>query len=511
MSRDERWWRSRRAVAVDIGHDLVLVGRDGVVRRLDGASAELARAVLGELDAPRTTDELVARVEAIAEADERAPATRRAVIADAVAVLADAGAIVVAPAPDEPPRARVAANVVVGISGAIAASYAPALVVALQQRGHAVEVAVTPTAARFVALDALAAIVRREVHASLQPRAAHAPVPHVALARWADLVVVYPASATTIARIAAGDCSELVAAIATTTRAPVVIAPSMNDGMLDAPAVQRNLARLRDDGRAIVHPVPAVEVADPPPLRAAIAAAAPPPSELAAVVDALLAAGVVAPRADRWDAAYRRPLVPWARDDCDADIAAALAEHAPTPRRVLDIGTGLGQIARHAAALGHRVVATDVSDVALALARDRGSRDRAIASAGEAGELARERAGAAADIVWLRDDLCATALAGRFDVAIDRAVLHALPPARAPAWAAALRSLVADGGTIIVKCHRDGVPGATTGYSAAAIAALLGDAFAVASDEPAELPSPTSDAPIAARLVVLQRRARPAR
>src|SRR5438105_2027617 len=84
----------------------------------------------------------------------------------------------------------------------------------------------------LVARDALAAIARREPHTSLWPHAAHEPVPHVALAEWADLVVIYPASATTIARLASGDFSELVAATALTTAAPVVVVPSMNAAML---------------------------------------------------------------------------------------------------------------------------------------------------------------------------------------------------------------------------------------------------------------------------------------
>src|SRR5258708_9419446 len=288
MTRVDSWVRSRRACAVDVGADLVLVARDGSVRRLSGTSAELARVVLGELARPRGGDDVIAAVGALAMPDARPADARRAVIGEVVELLASGGAIERAgdPAALSAPRST-PANVVVGSSGPSAACHAPALVLAPHQRGHAVEVAVTPTAARFVAIDALAAIVRREIHTSMWPRAPHAPVPHVALARWAELVIVYPASATTIARIAAGDCSELVAAIATTTRAPVVLAPSMNDGMLESPAVQRHLALLRADDRVIVHGVPAVEAADAPTLRTPIAAAAPAPGEPVPLLDTL--------------------------------------------------------------------------------------------------------------------------------------------------------------------------------------------------------------------------------
>ena len=484
-----RWIRSQRAVAIDVGDACLVIGRDGVARRLDGDSAELARAVLDLFAAPKRDAEVIAHIEAVA-----GPlGDKRSVVDQLLGLLRDAGAI--APSEDRPSQGR-ARNIVVGVTGAIAASHAPALVTALHRRGHAVEVAVTPTAARFVAIEALATLIQRDVHTSMWPRTAHVPVPHVALARWAELVVVYPATATTIGRIANGDFSELVAAIAATTEAPVVVVPSMNDGMLGSPAVQRNLARLRDDGFAIVHGVPSQEAADAPAIRATWATAdelarapaisAPAPGEVAAAIDALLAADALAVRSDHrraasWDDAYRQPLVPWASEDCDPDLADALAEHAPTPRRVLDVGCGLGQVARHAAGAGHRVVATELSDVALALARARGG-----------------------DVIWLRDDICATALAGPFDVIVDRAVLHALPPGRARAWARSIARLAAPDAIVIVKCHERGISGATIGWTAAALAALLPD-FTVFADRPSELPSPNDSGPVPARLIVLRR------
>ncbi|MGE5185081.1 MAG: flavoprotein, partial [Acidobacteriota bacterium] len=294
-----RWVRTPRAAAVELGDDVLLVARDGTVRRLEGASGELARVVLAHLAEPRSGAEVIAHVEELA-----GPlGERRAVVDQLVALLAETGAIAREPEPRAP---GAPANIVVAVSGAIAATHAPALVAALQQRGHAVEIALTATATRFVAIDALAAIARREPHVSLWPRAAHAPVPHVALAEWADLVVVYPASATTIGRIAHGDFSDLVAAIALATRAPTVIVPSMNAAMLAAPAVQRNLATLREDGHAIVLGVPSHEVADAPEARDRVHGAAPAPGELAATVEALHAAGVLRarPRARDWDAAY---------------------------------------------------------------------------------------------------------------------------------------------------------------------------------------------------------------
>jgi hypothetical protein len=73
-------------------------------------------------------------------------------------------------------------------------------------------------------------------------------VPHIWLASKADIVLILPASAHTIQRLATGACSDLTSLIATATKAPVVVAPSMNLSMLSAPCVQRNIAQLRRDG-----------------------------------------------------------------------------------------------------------------------------------------------------------------------------------------------------------------------------------------------------------------------
>jgi 3-polyprenyl-4-hydroxybenzoate decarboxylase len=374
-----KWVRSARAAVVELGDDVLLVAGDGVVRKLDGDSAGLAREVIAFYGEPHTAEDTYAHLEAIA-----GPlGERRAVVAQLLDLLAQTGVLAHA----LEPAAHAPAHVVVGVTGAIAATHAPALVAALLARGHAVEVALTPTAARFVSCDALAAIAHREPHTTMFPRAAHHPAPHVALAAWAELVIVYPATGTTIARLAGGDFSELVAATALTTAAPVVIVPSMNAEMLAAPAVQRNLERLRGDGFAIVGGVPSREAAVAPQARGELLGAAPPPGEVVATIEALRAAGVL----------RGRKAPPALADDRDDEMFAALAARAPAPCRVLDVGCGLGAFARRCAEAGYRVVATDSSDIALDLARERGG-----------------------DVVYVRD---LASLVGPFDVI----AIHARP------------------------------------------------------------------------------------
>src|SRR5215218_3321666 len=183
-----RWIRSQRAAVAEAGDALLLIASDGSVRRLDSDGAALAREVLAFFATAHDEAELLAYIEELA-----GPlGDRTQVVRDVLALLRDTGAVEAA----REPMRQVGVNVVVAISGAIAASHTPLLVNALQRRGHTVEVALTVTAQRFVAIDTLAALLQREPHTSMWPRAAHVPVPHIALSRWADLVIVYPASAT---------------------------------------------------------------------------------------------------------------------------------------------------------------------------------------------------------------------------------------------------------------------------------------------------------------------------
>ena len=143
-------------------------------------------------------------------------------------------------------------RVVVGVSGSIAAYKAPFVIRRLRQAGHEVRVVATDAALRFIGTPALAAVAGRPVSSGIfdDPAA----VEHVAVGEWADLVVVAPASADLLARVASGRADDLLTATILTTTAPVVLAPAMHTQMWANPATRENVATLQRRGLSIIHP-----------------------------------------------------------------------------------------------------------------------------------------------------------------------------------------------------------------------------------------------------------------
>lgn len=143
-------------------------------------------------------------------------------------------------------------NIVVGVTGGIAAYKAVHLVRLLIKAGHDVTVIPTDDALRFVGLPTWEAISRNEVTTSVHEDVAR--VRHVALGQAADLVIVAPATANTIATMAAGLADDLLGTTLLATTAPVAIAPAMHTEMWRHPATQANIATLRARGVQIVGP-----------------------------------------------------------------------------------------------------------------------------------------------------------------------------------------------------------------------------------------------------------------
>ncbi|MCS5488439.1 bifunctional phosphopantothenoylcysteine decarboxylase/phosphopantothenate synthase [Curtobacterium flaccumfaciens pv. beticola] len=144
-------------------------------------------------------------------------------------------------------------TVVVGITGGIAAYKAVGVVRDLVKRGHDVHVVPTEGALRFVGLPTLEALSRNPVTTSVWDDVSE--VRHVALGRRADLVVVAPATADSIARMAAGLAGDLLGTTLLATEAPVVIAPAMHPQMWEHPATVANVRTLEGRGVHLVGPI----------------------------------------------------------------------------------------------------------------------------------------------------------------------------------------------------------------------------------------------------------------
>jgi len=145
-------------------------------------------------------------------------------------------------------------KVLLGISGGIAAYKAAELVRLLRTEGAEVRVVMTAAAQAFIAPLTLQALSGNPVGVDLLDPAAEAGMGHIELARWADLVLVAPATADVMARMAAGMADDLLTTLILATTAPVVLAPAMNHRMWLHPATRDNLERLQARGVRILGP-----------------------------------------------------------------------------------------------------------------------------------------------------------------------------------------------------------------------------------------------------------------
>jgi len=142
--------------------------------------------------------------------------------------------------------------VLLGVTGGIAAYKVCSLTRLLTQAGATVQVVMTRSAARFVGPDTFAALSARPVHIDLWEEPG--TVLHVRLAHEADVAIVAPATANTIAKLASGIADDLLASTMLEVRCPLLLAPAMHTGMWENPATQSNLTRLRERGARIVGP-----------------------------------------------------------------------------------------------------------------------------------------------------------------------------------------------------------------------------------------------------------------
>lgn len=145
-------------------------------------------------------------------------------------------------------------RIVLGVTGGIAAYKAADLARRLQDAGAQVQVVMTDAATQFVTPMTFQALTGRPVRSSLWDAAAEAAMGHIELARWADRIVIAPASADLIARLAQGMGSDLLSTICLASEAPIALAPAMNRVMWANAATQANVATLRARGMQVLGP-----------------------------------------------------------------------------------------------------------------------------------------------------------------------------------------------------------------------------------------------------------------
>lgn len=145
-------------------------------------------------------------------------------------------------------------NVILGVTGSIAAYKAPEIVRRFRDRGASVRVVMTASAARFITATSLQAVSGQPVRENLWDREAEAAMGHIELARWADVVLIAPATAEILSRLATGSAGDLLATLCLATEAPLVVAPAMNRVMWAHPAVRANCDTLVGRGVQVLGP-----------------------------------------------------------------------------------------------------------------------------------------------------------------------------------------------------------------------------------------------------------------
>ena len=145
-------------------------------------------------------------------------------------------------------------RILVAVSGGIAAYKIPELVRALKRAGHSVRCALTPAATEFVSPLTLQTLSGEAVRLHLFDAAEEGAIDHIALADWAELIAVAPATADILARMAHGLANDLVTTVVLASRAPLLLAPAMNVNMWRHPATQQNVETLRARGARVVGP-----------------------------------------------------------------------------------------------------------------------------------------------------------------------------------------------------------------------------------------------------------------
>jgi phosphopantothenoylcysteine decarboxylase/phosphopantothenate--cysteine ligase len=145
-------------------------------------------------------------------------------------------------------------RILVAVTGGIAAYKIPDLIRILRRAGASVRCAMTSAAQEFVAPLVLQTLTGHSVRTDLFDASQEGEIDHISLADWAELVILAPATANTLAKLSCGLADDLVSAVLLATRAPVLVAPAMNVNMWEHPATRRNMEILRQRGIRTIGP-----------------------------------------------------------------------------------------------------------------------------------------------------------------------------------------------------------------------------------------------------------------
>lgn len=146
-------------------------------------------------------------------------------------------------------------KIILGVTGSIAAFKSADLLSHLKQRGHSVSVIMTKEAQAFITPLTLQMLSGEKVYCDMFEVPDAWDIEHVSLAQSADLILIAPATANVIAKLASGLCDDLLTCTVIATKAPVLIAPAMNDNMYTHKMTQANIATLKKIGYKFIGPV----------------------------------------------------------------------------------------------------------------------------------------------------------------------------------------------------------------------------------------------------------------
>lgn len=148
-------------------------------------------------------------------------------------------------------------RIILGVTGGIAAYKAAFLLRTFQKAGAEVRVVMTPDATRFVGIETFSSLSKHEVAVDVFPEnkaATESWTKHISWGEWADLFVIAPCTANTLAKIAHGISDNMLTATVLAARCPILVCPTMDGEMYDSPAVQKNLTSIKEFGYSILEP-----------------------------------------------------------------------------------------------------------------------------------------------------------------------------------------------------------------------------------------------------------------